>query len=152
MDCRINKSWMYLYRTMQCISVAPDPNNLTDYDDRFVSSSTAVTLSRRHCCILQFDLVAASVRVFLSLTHVSGATLMRHYFGFGFGCTSSIHLLGGLFTTVTRARVSPSAIPRSSSLSAYRPLVGRAGHGRMLDAETVTTAARKVKPKSEETN
>jgi len=111
----------------------------------------------------QFDLVAA----LRSPAHVGGGanrrcqrswigttlTLHHYYTCFGVGCTSSIHRLGGLFATVTRRALLPSLLP-SLSLSAYRPLAGRTGHGRMLDAETetVTTAAMKVKPKSEETN
>lgn len=62
-------------------------------------------------------------------------------------CVSSIHLLGR-FATVTPPVVNVT----SGSLSAKRPLSGRAGQGRIFDADTVTTVAKNVKPKSEETN
>lgn len=65
-----------------------------------------------------------------------------------FGCFSSIHLLGR-FATVTWL---PDTGPPSISLSANRFLFGRAGQGRMLDADTVKTVAKKVNPKSDETN
>lgn len=39
-----------------------------------------------------------------------------------------------------------------SSSSAKRSLFGRTGHGSMVDAETVNTDAKNVKPKRDETN
>lgn len=58
------------------------------------------------------------------------------------GCASSIHRLG-LFSTTVTARC-PSSPPRASP-SAKRPR-SCAGQGRTLDAETVTTDARNVRP------
>lgn len=46
----------------------------------------------------------------------------------------------------------PTAISPSISLSANRFLLGRDGQGSMLDADTVNTAAKNVKPKSDETS
>lgn len=66
----------------------------------------------------------------------------------GSGWFSSIHLLGR-FAIVTRG---PTPTTPSRSSSANRFLLGRAGHGKMLDADTVKTVARKVMPKSDETN
>jgi len=65
------------------------------------------------------------------------------------GWFSSIHLRGR-FATVTR-RPAPTRDSFSSSLSANRFLLGRAGQGKMLDADTVKTVAKNVKPKREET-
>jgi hypothetical protein len=67
------------------------------------------------------------------------------------GCVSSIHLLG-LFATVIRLLPDLISAWTPSSESAKRPLYGRAGHGRILDADTVTTATADVNIKSEETN
>lgn len=61
---------------------------------------------------------------------------------------SSIHRLGLFSITVTRP---PSVRSRSSS-SAKRSLLGRTGHGSMVDADTVKTDAKNVKPKRDETN
>lgn len=62
------------------------------------------------------------------------------------GCFSSIHLFGRFMTFI-----EPSDVTDSSLLSMNRSFEARAGHGKMLDAETVTTEARKVRPKSEDT-
>lgn len=61
---------------------------------------------------------------------------------------SSIHRLGLFSMTVTRL---PSALSLSPS-SAKRSLLGRTGHGSMVDADTVNTDAKNVKPKRDETN
>lgn len=47
--------------------------------------------------------------------------------------------------------LAPTTDAPFSSLSAKRFLLCRAGHGRILDVDTVKTVAKKVKPKSEET-
>ena len=71
----------------------------------------------------------------------------------GTGLVSSIHLLGFFSTTVTPLRPL-ACMPAwaSGEPSRYRPRVGWAGHGRIADAETVTTDARKVRPKREVRN
>lgn len=63
------------------------------------------------------------------------------------GIVSWIHRLG-LFVTVTGL---PSTNFPSLSLSAYRVLLGRAGHGSILEADTVKTVAKNVIPNSEDT-
>ena len=71
----------------------------------------------------------------------------------GTGLVSSIHLLGFFSTTVTPLRPLACMLAwASGEPSRYRPRVGWAGHGRIADAETVTTDARKVRPKREVRN
>lgn len=60
---------------------------------------------------------------------------------------SCIHLLG-IFSTIGVGLLSP-AFP---SVSAYRLRSGRTGHGSTLDAETVNTDAKNVRPNRVETN
>ena len=61
------------------------------------------------------------------------------------GRVSSIHRRFCFFTTMG---LFPTL---SSSLSAKRPLLGRAGQGNRFDVDTVTTAAMKVNPKTDDT-
>ena len=69
----------------------------------------------------------------------------------GTGLVSSIHLLGFFSTTVTPLRPLACMLAwASGEPSRYRPRVGWAGHGRIADAETVTTDARNVRPKRDE--
>jgi len=61
---------------------------------------------------------------------------------------SSIHRLGFFSTTMTRPRL---VCCFSSTPSAKRILFVRTGHGSMVDADTVSTVAKNVKPKRDET-
>ena len=67
------------------------------------------------------------------------------------GYFSSIHLLGR-FATTTLPDMDKGVWPAEASSSMKRDLSGRTGHGRMLDADTVRTAAKNVAPKIDETN
>jgi len=73
-------------------------------------------------------------------------------FSLNYGALSSIHLLGDFFVTTTLSKASsPCSAGRTGSVRLRRSLL-RAGQGRTVDAETVTTAPKKVSAKREETN